>query len=82
MLLQFIEKDFRLRTLDRHRQHCSLLEETHLRDHYSKLNGVNERSILMDLQYFNVCSGSLITDVMHDLLEGKVNISECSINTT
>ena len=32
--------------------------------------GVNHRSILMDLQYFDLCSGVLIQDAMHDLLEG------------
>ena len=37
---------------------------------YSKLYGVNERSVFMELKFFDICSGSLIADVMHDLLEG------------
>ena len=32
--------------------------------------GVNHQSILMELQYFDLCSGVLVQDVMHDLLEG------------
>jgi len=34
--------------------------------------GVNRRSLLMSLSYFDVTSGSLIPDVMHDFLEGVV----------
>lgn len=30
------------------------------------------RSTLMDLSYFNVCSGALLPDVMHDMLEGAL----------
>lgn len=29
-------------------------------------------SILNDLEYFNVCNGSLIPDIMHDVLEGAL----------
>ena len=32
--------------------------------------GVNHRSILMDLEYFDLCSGALVQDAMHDLMEG------------
>ena len=34
--------------------------------------GVNRNSILNSLTYFNVCDGSLLPDVMHDLLEGAL----------
>lgn len=36
----------------------------------SKKYGINSQSALMDLKYFNLCSGSLVSDVMHDVLEG------------
>ena len=34
--------------------------------------GVNRRSLLTSLTYFDVTSGSLIPDVMHDFLEGVI----------
>ena len=36
----------------------------------SKEYGINRQSALNSLRYFHVCDGSLIADVMHDLLEG------------
>jgi len=36
----------------------------------SKEYGINCRSALNDLKYFHVCNGSLIPDIMHDVLEG------------
>ena len=44
--------------------------EGHLRGHNSTSFGVNCRSLLVDLKYFDLCSGALIPDIMHDLLEG------------
>lgn len=38
----------------------------------SKEYGVNRDSILNNLTYFNVCNGSLILDIMHDVLEGAL----------
>ena len=32
--------------------------------------GSNHKSILMELQYFDLCSGVLVQDAMHDLMEG------------
>ena len=32
--------------------------------------GINQRSILDELLYFKVCSGALVQDVVHDVLEG------------
>ena len=37
---------------------------------YSTEYGINRNSILNQLAYYHVCNGSLIPDVMHDLLEG------------
>ncbi len=36
----------------------------------SREYGVNRKSILTELKYLNICSGALIPDVMHDMLEG------------
>lgn len=68
---QFQDKDFTLRTLEDHRHQCDILEEdiSNFTEN-SKEYGVNFRSILMELTYFDVCSGALLPDVMHDLLEG------------
>lgn len=32
--------------------------------------GINNRTPLLDLKYFDPCGGGLVADVMHDLLEG------------
>ena len=32
--------------------------------------GINQRSLLMDIQSFDICSGALVCDIMHDLFEG------------
>ena len=34
----------------------------------SKEFGTNHNSILNELQYFHVCDGSLLPDIMHDVL--------------
>ena len=34
--------------------------------------GVNRRSLLTSLTYFDVTSGTMIPDVMHDFLEGVI----------
>ena len=36
----------------------------------SKEYGINRDSILNQLSYFHVCHGSLVPDIMHDILEG------------
>ena len=38
----------------------------------SKEFGVNYRSKLLELKYFDICGGGLVADVMHDLLEGTL----------
>ena len=32
--------------------------------------GINRKSLLMEIEYFDICSGVLLCDVMHDLFEG------------
>ena len=38
----------------------------------SKEFGINRNSVLNELSYFNVCSGALLPDIMHDVLEGAL----------
>ena len=40
--------------------------------HYSTVFGVNRRALLNTLHYFDVTSGALIPDIMHDILEGAL----------
>ena len=69
--MQFVESDFTLRELKVHLDHCDILErDATNRVENSKLFGVNRRSVLLELQYFDFCSGALLPDAMHDLLEG------------
>ena len=34
--------------------------------------GINRDSVLNELTYFHVCSGGLLPDIMHDVLEGSL----------
>ncbi len=61
-----------MRSLDQHLEHCALLEDEERCKEYSKEFGVNRRSVVLDLQHFNPCDGSLLPDVMHDVLEGAL----------
>ena len=74
--LQFLESHFHLRSTVEHSRHCDLLERQDLptedKIHYSKTYGVNRRSLLHNLKYFDVTSGALIPDIMHDILEGAL----------
>jgi len=38
----------------------------------SREYGVNHKSLLSDITHFDICSGALVSDIMHDLLEGIV----------
>lgn len=56
--------------------HCEILERADLpaadRQHYSLVYGVNRRALLSTLDLFDVVSGALLPDVMHDILEGAL----------
>lgn len=75
-LSQFLESDFELRCKSKHFDHCNLIEHdetsTEDRQHYSLVYGVNRRALLTSLQFFDVASGALIPDIMHDILEGSL----------
>jgi hypothetical protein len=70
---QFLESHFELRCKSKHLDHCNLLETyTEDRQHYSLVYGVNRRALLSSLRFFDVASGALIPDIMHDILEGAL----------
>ena len=48
-------------------EQCTELESD---DQASMEYGVNRKSVLTELRFFNICNGSLLPDVMHDVLEG------------
>ena len=57
--------------MDVHLQHCAMVEG----DTTGRLSveyGVNSRSCLLELDTFDICSGALLPDVMHDILEGSL----------
>ena len=60
-----------MRTLESHLHHCDLVEAD-ATGHCSTEYGVNCRSTLLDLNHMDMCSGVLLPDVMHDLLEGTI----------
>ena len=64
-----MEKNFQIRDKATHEQNCKLVEED-LSGSASKEHGINRNSILNQLTHFHVCDGSLLPDIMHDLLEG------------
>ncbi len=75
----FSESQLFLRTSGDHSMKCDQLDAAATqrdRDALSTEFGINRRSILNELQYFDVCSGALVQDVMHDVLEGV--LTTCS----
>ena len=73
------DSDYKLRTLSRHLCHCDKIE---MNPTASKKYGVNRRSVLLELEYFDLCSGTFIPDVMHDLLEGMLLWHNCYVMHT
>ena len=67
--IQFTEEDFQLRNLSDHIDQCEALEGAEA-TRKSVEFGINCKSILTTLHYFDICSGVLVPDVMHDVLEG------------
>ena len=61
-----------MRTLGEHLRHCDSIGDDEDSNEKSKEFGVNRCSILLELKHFDLCSGALIPDVMHDLLKGAL----------
>lgn len=69
----FSETASMLRSATDHSQKCTQLDSASTQLEHDQLStefGINHRSILDELLYFDVCSGALVQDVMHDVLEG------------
>ena len=64
---QFVEDSFELRSITTHMEHLEAIEDD---PSQSREFGVNHESLLMEIEYFDICNGVLISDVMHDLFEG------------
>lgn len=73
MQTKFEEDDFLLRSKELHDYHIKNLEEhEELYQHFSEEYGINKRSILLDVSYFDVTE-QLPQDVMHIILEGSMS---------
>lgn len=59
---------FVLRTPEEHRKMCDHLEVAEDATYHSTTYGINRRTPLNYLQFYNVCDLGLPPDVMHDLL--------------
>ena len=68
LTLQFLEDNFELSTLD---DHLNQLDEIEAGEK-SKEYRINYRSGFLSLNYVDLCSGLLLPDVMHDVLEGAL----------
>ena len=60
-----------IRDKESHKAQCALVEKD-TTGTKSKEFGINHNSALNELAYFHVCSGALIPDIMHDILEGAL----------
>lgn len=70
----FDETEFIPRNLEKHKQYCEEInkaETQFLKDHLSKIYGINHASSLVDLPYFDVTQ-MLPQDIMHIMLEGVI----------
>ena len=70
---KFLSSYFHERTKSDHEKHCIKLEGP-LKDHFSKVYGINRRSKLMDVTNYSLFQGGLPHDVMHDILEGVAQL--------
>lgn len=71
LLAKFLEQKFQLREKTSHKIQCEEVEKDKTGEK-SKEYGINRNSVLNELAYFHVCSGALVPDVMHDILEGAL----------
>ena len=65
------DDDCLLRNSESHLEHCALINGP-ASDHYSKIYGVNQRSVLLDIHDFSLFDGRMPHDMMHDVFEGVV----------
>ena len=69
----FSDSNFRNRSFEEYTEMCSALEDSNLtmksRKFWSKMWGINQRSVLAKVSHFDVCK-CIVHDPMHVLLEG------------
>ena len=70
---QFCESDFTMRDIEVHKRRSQTIESLRKegKQHFSKLWGINNSSVLNEIHHFNVCQ-NLVHDPMHLFLEGLV----------
>ena len=62
-----------MHSLVRHLEQCDTLDhDAAAAAENSNDFGVNSRSVLLELKHFDLCGGTLIPDVTHDMLEGAL----------
>lgn len=80
----FSESQLELRTSEDHVSKCTEMDSASTQQERNELSveyGINHKSILEDLEYFSVCGGTLIQDVMHDVLEGTISYCHVIVNS-
>jgi hypothetical protein len=71
---QFTESKLVLRDKTSHLKQLEELEESDNPTQTSKMYGVNSRSALLNLTHFDMCGGGMVPDIMHDILEGVLQL--------
>jgi hypothetical protein len=71
---KFFDREFVARSQKDHDEYCNGLQNDDLHDHFSRLYGINQISILNSLLYFHVIF-CLVPDIMHDILEGVLPLT-------
>ena len=69
--VQFLDRLFISREKISHKIQCELIVKDKT-GKKSKEFRINRDSVLSKLNYFHVCDGSLLPDVMHDILQGAL----------
>ena len=81
----FVSNKFELRTSAKHQKQLEKMTGP-AASSYSSAYGINRRSSLLDIKFFNIFEGGLPHDAMHDILEGiapleiKLLLSHCFTN--
>ena len=81
----FVSNKFELRTSSKHQKQLEEITGP-AASFYSSAYGINRRSSLLDIEFFNIFEGGLPHDAMHDILEGiapleiKLLLSHCFTN--
>ena len=74
IIMQFFESCFVIREPKSHSNQCDLIEQSSaLMNHYRIVYGIfNSGSSMDSLQFFKVSRGTLLPDILHDILEGML----------